>query len=86
MVHDCDTKDGSSGAPLYCENRAGIVLYAINISGMTLKEYVEPGVYGKGSRNFDFRNHKNFAVTIHGGFLRALESELAASRERKKGG
>lgn len=83
VVHDCDTKDGSSGAPLLCESRTGMVLLAINISGLTPKEYVEPGVYGKESLNFDFRHHKNFAVTIHGEFLRALESELEASRERK---
>ena len=56
---------------------------AINISGMTPREYVEPGVYGKESIRFDFRNHKNFAVTVHGGFLQALKSELEASRERK---
>lgn len=83
IVHDCDTKDGSSGAPLLCEDRTGIELLGINISGLTLKEYVEPGVYGKASRNFDFRNHKNFAVTVHGEFLQALVRELEASRERK---
>lgn len=83
IIHDCDTKDGSSGAPLLCGNRKGIVMLAINISGMTLKEFVEPGVYGKDSLKFNFRNHKNFAVTIHGEFLTVLESELEASRERK---
>ena len=83
IVHDCDTKDGSSGAPLLCENRNGIELLAINISGLTLKEYVEPGIYGKSSKDFDFRNHKNFAVTVHGGFLRALAAELQASKQRK---
>lgn len=83
VVHDCDTKDGSSGAPLLCEDWTGLKLLAINISGLTLKDYVEPGVYGKASRNFDFRNHKNFAVTVHGEFLQALVEELEASRERK---
>ena len=41
VVHNCDTKDGSSGGPLLCSTRSGIVLLAINISGMTLKEFVE---------------------------------------------
>ena len=83
IVHDCDTKDGSSGAPLLCENQTGVELLGINISGLTMKEYVEPGTYGRASKEFDFKNHKNFAVTVHGGFLRALKAELEASKERK---
>jgi len=83
IIHDCDTKDGSSGAPLLCQDQTGLRLLAINISGITVKEFVEPGVYGKESKNFNFRNHKNFAVTVHGEFLQALEYELEASSKRK---
>ena len=82
LVHDCDGKDGSSGAPLYCRDPSAIKLLGINISGMTLKELVDPGVYGKESRQFNYKNHKNFAVAIHGEFLQALEVELQASSQR----
>jgi len=83
LVHDCDSKDGSSGAPLYCRDQAAIKLLGINISGVSRKELVDPGVYGKESRQFNYKNHKNFAVTIHGEFLQALEAELQASTRRK---
>ena len=83
LVHDCDSKDGSSGAPLFCRDQAAVTLLGINISGITRKELVDPGEYGKESRQFNYRNHKNFAVTIHGEFLQVLEAELQVSARRK---
>lgn len=82
LIHDCDSKDGSSGAPLYCRDAAGMKLLGINISGVTLKEWVDPGDYGKRSMAFNYRSHKNYAVAIHGDFLRALEAEMQASALR----
>ena len=84
LVHDCDSKDGSSGAPLLCRDQAGIKLLGINISGVSRKELVDPGEYGKASERFDYKHHKNYAVTIHGDFARALEAELQASARRKQ--
>ena len=82
LIHDCDSKDGSSGAPLYCREAAGLKLLGINISGITLKEWVDPGDYGKQSMAFDYKSHKNYAVAVHGDFLRALEAEMRASAQR----
>ena len=82
IVHDCDTKDGSSGAPLLCVDSDVVTLYGINTSGLSKQSYVEPGVYGQSADQFDFKTRKNFAVAIRGEFLLALERELRASRER----
>lgn len=83
IVHNCDTKVGSSGAPLYCSDKNGISLLGINISGLARKDLVDPGEFGQDSQNFNYKNHKNFAVTIHGDFLNTLEAELEASAKRK---
>lgn len=83
IVHDCDTKDGSSGAPILCNGPAGIYLLGINISGLSQRDQVEPGVFGQAGEKYNFKYHKNFAVTIHGEFYQALQAELRASRERK---
>jgi len=82
LIHDCDSKDGSSGAPIYCRETTGMKLLGINISGITLKEWVDPGEYGKQGMAFDYKSHKNYAVAVHGDFLRALEAELQTSAKR----
>ena len=83
VVHDCDSKDGSSGAPLLCNTDTGIFVLGINISGVSQRELVDPGEYGQDSKQFDYRNHKNFALNIEGEFLDALEKELRLSLKRK---
>ena len=82
IVHDCDTKEGSSGAPLMCRVEGGPVLIGINVSGLARERYYDPGVYGQTGEEFDMTWHKNYAVAVHGDFYRALQSELRASRER----
>ena len=82
IVHDCDSKDGSSGAPLFCRYQGRSTLLAINISGLTRKDYFDAGVYGKSGLNFNDRQHKNFAIFIGGAFHKALLKELKASRDR----
>ena len=72
IVHDCDTKDGSSGAPLLCDDKGVVEVIGINISGVSERELVEPGEYGQDSREYDYRNHKNFALNLGGEFLDAL--------------
>lgn len=84
IVHDCDTKDGSSGAPLFCRSSSGLGLVGLNISGLTQKEYEDPGVYGGKGNDFDPRWHKNLAVSIVGDFYRVLQEELLRSRERAR--
>ena len=83
IVHDCDSKDGSSGAPLFCRDNAKLSLLAINISGLASKDYFDAGVYGKSGSAFNERQHKNFAIAIGGAFYRALILELKASAERR---
>jgi hypothetical protein len=83
VVHDCDSKDGSSGAPLFCKHEGGASLLAINISGLTRKENYDAGVYGKEGLSFDHKQHKNFARLIDGDFYRALLKELEKSRHRR---
>ena len=82
IVHDCDTKDGSSGAPLLCNMTGGPALTGINISGLTRKEYEDPGVYGQEGNEFHPRWHKNLGVAIHDELYRVLQEELSRSRER----
>jgi hypothetical protein len=86
IVHDCDSKDGSSGAPLFCHHDGSSALLAINISGLTRKDYFDAGVYGKSGSTFHNRQHKNFAVFIGGDFYKALMRELKASAGRRKSG
>lgn len=82
IVHDCDTKDGSSGAPLFCRRYKALTLLGINISGLTQKEYEDPGVYGLKGSDFHPKWHKNYAVTVGGDFYQALQKELENSRHR----
>jgi hypothetical protein len=82
IVHDCDSKDGSSGAPLLCSYRGESRFIGINVSGLTERDYVGPGTFGQRGRDFNYRRHKNYAVAIHGEFLRALDIELRASTVR----
>ena len=82
LIHDCDTKDGSSGAPVFCRTNHNMTLIGINISGLTQKTYEDPGVYGQDGPEYHSRKHKNFAVSIHGEFYRALQTELEASAIR----
>jgi len=83
IVHDCDSKDGSSGAPLFCRGNATWTLLAINISGLTNRDYFDAGVYGKSGQPFNDRQHKNFAIPVAGEFYRALTRELMASVKRR---
>ncbi len=85
LVHDCDTKDGSSGAPVFCKTNHHMTLIGINISGLTQKTYEDPGVYGQDGLKYHSRRHKNFAVSIHGEFYKALQTELEASATRARG-
>lgn len=86
IIHDCDSKDGSSGAPVFCPVGDTLHLLGINISGLTKRDYYDAGVYGKAGKNFDVRGHKNFAIAVEGAFRRALIEELAASARRKREG
>ncbi len=83
IVHDCDTKDGSSGAPLFCQDGGKLSLLAINISGLTNRDYFDGGVYGKSGRAFNDRKHKNIAISVGGEFYQALVEEMKASAERR---
>ena len=83
IVHDCDSKDGSSGAPLFCQDDGKLSLLAINISGLTNKDYFDAGVYGKSGQAFHDRQHKNFAIAVSGEFYRALLEEMKASSKRR---
>ena len=83
IAHNCDSKDGSSGAPLFCRDNGKLSLLAINISGLTNKGYFDSGVYGKPGRAFNDKRHKNFAISISGDFYRALVEEMKASAERR---
>ncbi len=83
IVHDCDSKDGSSGAPLFCQDNDKLSLLAINISGLTRQDYYDAGVYGKSGRTFHDRQHKNFAIFVGGEFYRALSKEVEASVKRR---
>ena len=84
VVHDCDSKDGSSGAPLFCRDNGKLRLLGINISGLTRRDYYDAGEYGKAGLAFHERRHKNFAITVHGQFRRALMTELRASLQRRQ--
>jgi hypothetical protein len=84
LLHDCDTKDGSSGAPVFCATNNLMTLMGINISGLTQKTYEDPGVYGQDGLKYHSRRHKNFAVSIHGEFYRTLQTELEASACRAR--
>lgn len=83
IIHDCDSKDGSSGAPLFCPASDTLRLLGINISGLTKRDYYDAGVYGKSGKAFHAREHKNFAIAVDGDFKRALLKELKASEVRK---
>ena len=83
IIHDCDTKDGSSGSPLFCEYNGEFTLLAINISGLTNRDYYDAGVYGKSGRAFHYRQHKNFAIAVGGEFYHALMREMSASKLRR---
>ncbi|NKB38670.1 MAG: hypothetical protein GKR93_16170 [Gammaproteobacteria bacterium] len=82
ITHNCDSKDGSSGAPLFCQVDGKQALLAINISGLTRKNYYDSGVYGKSGRHYDDKQHKNFALAVDGEFYQALREELRASEKR----
>ena len=82
IVHNCDTKEGSSGAPLFCHKDGKLELYAINISGSTEKEYQDPGVYGLEGNTFHIKKHKNHAVSIQAEFYQAVVKELGKSKKR----
>jgi hypothetical protein len=83
IAHNCDSKDGSSGAPLFCKDNGKLSLLAINISGLTNKDYFDSGVYGKPGKVFNDKRHKNFAISISGSFYRALLREMKASSLRR---
>lgn len=82
ISHDCDSKDGSSGAPLFCRVDDRLALYALNISGLTHKSYYDSGVYGKSGRHYNDKQHKNFALAVSGAFYQAFMKELTASESR----
>jgi hypothetical protein len=84
LVHDCDTKDGSSGAPVFCMTNNLMTLIGINTSGLAQKTYEDPGVYGQAGLEYHSRKHKNFAVSIHNEFYRVLKKELEASACRAR--
>jgi len=83
LVHDCDSKEGSSGAPLLCRDGARLSLLAINISGVTHRDYFDAGEYGKSGRRFHRWQHRNFALAVRGEFQQALQGELRASAKRR---
>ena len=84
ITHNCDSKDGSSGAPLFCQVKDRQALLAINISGLTRRNYYDAGVYGKSGRHYDEKQHKNFALAVSGDFYQALKKELRESEKRFK--
>ncbi len=84
IAHDCDTKDGSSGAPLFCREGAKTYLMGINVSGLTERSYIDPGIYGENGLSFRYHRHENFAVGVHGKFFDAINSALAASKNRHR--
>ena len=84
VVHNCDTKDGSSGAPLFCRVNDRLQLLGLNISGLTHRDYYDAGVFGQSGQAYDHRQHKNFAISVKGAFYRALMKELEASSQRAK--
>ncbi len=84
ITHNCDSKDGSSGAPLFCRVDNRLSLFAINISGLTHRSYYDSGVYGKSGRHYNDKQHKNFALAVSGEFYQALMKELSASENRLK--
>ncbi len=83
IVHNCDSKDGSSGAPLVCQSGERSAIIGFNVSGVTAKRHYDPGEHGVEGRDFHYRNHKNLAVAIHGQFARELKKELQRSGERR---
>ena len=82
IIHDCDTKDGSSGAPLLCRENEKTYLVGINVSGLTERSYIDPGVYGQSGKKFRHRRHENFAVAVHGFLHKTLSEEFTASSRR----
>lgn len=82
IIHDCDGKDGSSGAPLICGDSSAARLIGINVGGYTKRGYHDPGIYKIRGANFNMKYHKNYAVSIHGEFYKALQNELELSRVR----
>jgi hypothetical protein len=82
LIHDCDTKDGSSGAPLICKNDTEYNVLGMNISGLTLKASNNPSIFGNPGQPFNLKTHKNYAITIHGAFYQSLMKELDASAAR----
>ena len=82
VVHDCDTKDGSSGAPLFCRANDRLHLLGLNISGLTHRDYYDAGVFGQSGQAYHDRQHKNFAIRVSGEFYRTLMEELDRSRMR----
>lgn len=83
IVHDCDSKDGSSGAPIICQKDERQSLLGLNISGLSLKDANNPSIFGNPGEAFNIKTHKNFAITFHGEFYQALLDELSASAKRK---
>jgi hypothetical protein len=83
IAHDCDSKDGASGAPLFCRDNGKLSLLAINISRLTNKYYFDSGVYGQPGKAFNDKRHKNFAISISGDFYRALMREVKVSAQRR---
>ena len=82
--HDCDTKEGASGAPLFCETAGELYLIGIN-SGFAVPNanYKEP-MRGQSGAPYNHTNHVNFAVPLYGEFLKIFEAELKRSEQRRQ--
>jgi len=82
IQHNCDTKEGASGAPLFCMIEDEFYLIGIN-SGSTVpnKNYKEPD-RGKSGAPFNKGNHANYAIPLHEEFIKAFEAELYRSKQR----
>ena len=83
ILHDCDTKDGASGAPLFCEVDSDLYFIGIN-AGFAVPDsnYEEPDK-GMPGVPFNSQNHVNFAVPLHKDFANALEDALKQSEQRR---
>ncbi|MCB0415252.1 MAG: hypothetical protein KDD50_13025 [Bdellovibrionales bacterium] len=83
--HDCDTKDRSSGAPIFCKGSDGELSWiGINDgSSVPTKSYKEPSKGGAGF-GYSSSNHYNRGTAFHKEFRDALNKELVLSKARAR--
>lgn len=74
IKHNCDTKSGSSGSPLFCAGKDGRVrLIGLNVSEVD---------YRSGERSYNPTKHYNLAVAVWGEFRTTLAKALKTSAQR----